>query len=43
MPELKLVAVFTGWNDGNDLGNQPIEMLKKNILPAIGPVSAAGR
>jgi CubicO group peptidase (beta-lactamase class C family) len=35
MPELKLVAVFTGWNDGNGLGEQPFEMLRRFVIPAI--------
>jgi hypothetical protein len=43
MPEPKLVAVFTGWNEGNGLGEQPFEMLKKHVLPAIGPAEAARR
>lgn len=32
-PELQMVAVFTGWNDG-PLGEQPFDMLKRYILPA---------
>jgi CubicO group peptidase (beta-lactamase class C family) len=34
MPDLQLVAVFTGWNDGNGLGEQAFDMLKEFILPA---------
>jgi CubicO group peptidase (beta-lactamase class C family) len=33
MPELHLVAIFTGWNDGNGLGEQAFDMLTKFILP----------
>jgi CubicO group peptidase (beta-lactamase class C family) len=33
VPELKIVAVFTGWND-DELGVQPFEMLERYILPA---------
>jgi CubicO group peptidase (beta-lactamase class C family) len=34
MPSVQMVAVFTGWNDGNDLGEQPFDMLRRFILPA---------
>jgi CubicO group peptidase (beta-lactamase class C family) len=43
MPELKLVAVFTGWNDGNGLGEQPFEMLRSYVIPAIEQSAAAAR
>jgi len=34
-PDLRLVAVFTGWND-NPMGNsQPLDMLQRYILPAV--------
>jgi CubicO group peptidase (beta-lactamase class C family) len=33
VPDLKLVAVFTGWND-NDLYRQPIKLLVEYILPS---------
>lgn len=33
-PRLQLVAVFTGWNDGQ-LALQPFEMLQHYILPAV--------
>jgi CubicO group peptidase (beta-lactamase class C family) len=32
-PDLRLVAVFTGWNEGA-LGEQPYDMLRNYILPA---------
>jgi CubicO group peptidase (beta-lactamase class C family) len=32
-PDLKMVTVFTGWND-NALGEQPVDMLQRYILPA---------
>jgi CubicO group peptidase (beta-lactamase class C family) len=32
-PKLQMVAVFTGWND-NELLGQPLEMIQKYILPA---------
>jgi CubicO group peptidase (beta-lactamase class C family) len=32
-PELKMVAVFTGWND-NELGEQPFDMVGRYVLPA---------
>jgi CubicO group peptidase (beta-lactamase class C family) len=32
-PDLKMVAVFTGWND-NALGKQPFEMVQRFLLPA---------
>lgn len=35
-PELKMVTVFTGWNDGNGLGEQPFDMLQRYLLPAAG-------
>lgn len=43
VPDLQLVAVFTGWND-NELGIQPFEMLERYILPAAValPAAAAG-
>jgi CubicO group peptidase (beta-lactamase class C family) len=34
LPELKMVAVFTGWNDGPVFGAPPFDMLKRYILPA---------
>jgi CubicO group peptidase (beta-lactamase class C family) len=34
IPELKTIAVFTGWNDG-PLIEQPFEMLQRFIVPAI--------
>jgi CubicO group peptidase (beta-lactamase class C family) len=34
LPELKMVAVFTSWNDGNNLGEQPLDMMRRYILPA---------
>lgn len=34
VPELKLVAVFTGWND-NDLYRQPFRLLEGYILPSV--------
>ena len=33
VPDLQLVAVFTGWND-DGLALQPFEMLERYILPA---------
>jgi CubicO group peptidase (beta-lactamase class C family) len=38
-PELKMVAVFTGWNDGNGLGEQPFNMLQRFVLPAVASKS----
>ena len=35
MPSIQMVAVFTGWNDGNELGEQPFDMMQRFILPAI--------
>ena len=35
LPELQMVTVFTGWNDGNGLGDQPYDMLQRYILPAL--------
>jgi CubicO group peptidase (beta-lactamase class C family) len=32
-PDLKMVAVFTGWND-NELSKQPFEMVERYVLPA---------
>jgi CubicO group peptidase (beta-lactamase class C family) len=32
-PTLQMVAVFTGWND-NDLLGQPLDMLQRYVLPA---------
>lgn len=37
-PTLKMVAVFTGWND-NELLGQPIDMLQHYLLPAASPLS----
>ena len=37
-PALQMVAVFTGWND-NELLGQPLDMLQKYILPATMPVN----
>lgn len=37
LPELQIVAVFTGWNDGNGLGEQPFDMLQRFVLPAALP------
>ena len=37
MPSVQMVAVFTGWNDGNGLGDQPFNMLQTFILPATLP------
>ncbi len=37
MPSVQMVAVFTGWNDGNDLGEQPFDMLRRFVLPAALP------
>ncbi|HTL29256.1 MAG TPA: serine hydrolase, partial [Tepidisphaeraceae bacterium] len=34
LPELQIVAVFTGWNDGPVFGGPPFDMLKRYILPA---------
>jgi CubicO group peptidase (beta-lactamase class C family) len=34
MPDLEMVAVFTGWNDGNGLGEQPYDMLQRFVIPA---------
>jgi hypothetical protein len=30
-----MIAVFTGWNDGNGLGEQPYDMLQRFVLPAV--------
>ena len=35
-PTLQMVAVFTGWND-NELMGQPLDMLQRYILPAAMP------
>jgi CubicO group peptidase (beta-lactamase class C family) len=35
MPSIQMVAVFTGWNDGNELGVQPFDMLRRFIFPAL--------
>jgi len=35
MPSVQMVAVFTGWNDGNGFGEQPFDMLRDFILPAL--------
>jgi CubicO group peptidase (beta-lactamase class C family) len=40
LPELKMVTVFTGWNDGNGLGDQPYDMIQKFIGPAALPMAA---
>ena len=37
LPELQMVAVFTGWNDGNGMGEQPFDMLQRFVLPAALP------
>jgi CubicO group peptidase (beta-lactamase class C family) len=34
IPELEMVAVFTGWNDGQLFGTPPFDMLKRYVLPA---------
>jgi len=34
MPDLHLVAVCTGWNDANGLGEQAFDMLERFVLPA---------
>lgn len=34
-PNLKLVAVFTCWNDGAELREQPIDMLQRFVLPSL--------
>ncbi len=34
IPELTMVAVFTGWNDDPLFGTPPFDMLKRYILPA---------
>jgi CubicO group peptidase (beta-lactamase class C family) len=39
-PDLQLVAVFTGWNEGA-LGEQPYDMLRRYILPAAAAHLAA--
>jgi len=39
LPELEMVAVFTGWNDANGLGEQPFDMLQRFVIPAAGPAS----
>ena len=38
-PTLRLVAVFSGWND-NELLGQPLDMLQKYILPATMPMNS---
>ena len=40
IPELEMVAVFTGWNDGRLFGTPPFEMLKRYILPAAAKMRA---
>jgi CubicO group peptidase (beta-lactamase class C family) len=35
-PNLQIIAVFTGWND-NELIGQPLDMLQRYILPAAMP------
>jgi CubicO group peptidase (beta-lactamase class C family) len=42
VPELQIVAVFTGWND-NELGAQPFEMFERYILPAANAPPATTR
>jgi CubicO group peptidase (beta-lactamase class C family) len=37
VPILQIVAVFTGWND-NELMGQPLDMLQRYILPAALPL-----
>jgi CubicO group peptidase (beta-lactamase class C family) len=39
LPALRMVAVFTGWNDGNGLGDQPLDMLQRFVLPAALPTT----
>ena len=39
LPELQMVAVFTGWNDGNGLGEQPFDMLQRFVIPAALPTT----
>lgn len=34
LPELHMVAVFTGWNDDNGLTEQPIDILQRFVIPA---------
>jgi CubicO group peptidase (beta-lactamase class C family) len=34
-PKIQMVAVFTAWNDDNGLGEQPLNMLQRYILPAV--------
>jgi CubicO group peptidase (beta-lactamase class C family) len=34
LPELQMVAVFTSWNEGNGLTEQPIDMLQRFVIPA---------
>ena len=34
IPSIQMVAVFTGWNDGNGFGEQPFDMLQRFVLPA---------
>jgi len=41
-PDLKMVAVFTGWND-NELGTQPFDMVQRFLLPAAVASAAGGR
>jgi len=41
VPELEMVAVFTGWNDGPMFGTPPSEMLKRYILPAASRMKAS--
>jgi CubicO group peptidase (beta-lactamase class C family) len=40
VPDLQLVAVFTGWND-DELALQPFEMFERYILPSAGALSHA--
>jgi CubicO group peptidase (beta-lactamase class C family) len=40
VPDLQLVAVFTGWNE-NELALQPFEMFARYILPAVMPAQSA--
>ncbi len=40
IPELNMVAVFTGWNDGPVSAMPPFEMMKRYILPAAAGMRA---
>jgi CubicO group peptidase (beta-lactamase class C family) len=37
LPELQMVAVFTSWNDGNGLTEQPLDMFQRFVIPAAFP------